>query len=181
MGELADQDNVFSVRRKPFGRKRIDLAPLDRALTEIASLPRAVSPELVDLARSSLSQLDRIQYSATLADISRHIEDHFRLPPGALQEKRRDQRTVFARQVGMYLCRKATGAPVRSIAKHFRRNHSTTLYGLKLIQRQTEVDAAFRRRIAQLAVQLSGNIHRAKDEVRNSQIVVTTPTGSANE
>jgi chromosomal replication initiator protein len=156
MDELAEEHSVFLARFLPSGGvPQIDLTPLIHELRTIASLPRAASPELVDLARRSLTKLDRIQYRVRLADISRHIEDHFRLRRGALRQKGRDQRTAFARQVCMYLCREVTDAPLRSIAKHFRRNHSTTLYGLKLIQRRTKVDASFRRRLAQLATNLS--------------------------
>jgi chromosomal replication initiator protein len=116
---------------------------------------------LVDQARRWLSELDRLQHSATLAHITEHIESLFLLPPGALRAAGRDQRTVFARQVAIYLCRKTTGASLRSIAKHFQRKHSTALYGLKLIQRQTETDAALRRRIAQMAAHLRGGSNRA--------------------
>jgi chromosomal replication initiator protein len=128
---------------------------LTHELEAIASLPRSASPALVGLARRSLTALSRIQHSATLVDISRHIERDFHLMPSALQSKARDQRTAFARHLSMYLCRKVTGAPFESIGQHFNRDHSTAVYAFNRIQRRMTSDAAFRSCIEKIEARIT--------------------------
>jgi hypothetical protein len=90
-----------------------------------------------------------LKTSAGLKIISDYIATSFHLPAHKLGSKKRDQRTAFARQVAMYLCRKITESSFPSIGAHFNRDHSTVIHGCNLIARRTASERAFRATLQQ--------------------------------
>lgn len=128
---------------------------LEADLRRVTALPAHASPPVVDLARRSLAALMRARIAGRLANVSDQVTREFRLRSGDLQSRSREQRTAFARQLAMYLCRKIAGAPFESIEEHFKRNHSTVIYAYQLIERRMARDAAFRLFIAELEGQIT--------------------------
>jgi chromosomal replication initiation ATPase DnaA len=82
------------------------------------------------------------QTDGRLVIISGLIATDFRLPVADLQSRNREQRIAFVRQLTMFLSRKITGAPFKSIGAHFHRDHSTVIHAYWLIERCIQRDTA---------------------------------------
>jgi chromosomal replication initiator protein len=91
-----------------------------------------------------------IRTNRPLKTVSNQIARDFRLQPPDLQSKLQEQRILFVRQLTMFLCRKITGAPFKSIGEHFHRDHSTVIHGYRVIEQRVRGNAAFRRLIERL-------------------------------
>jgi chromosomal replication initiation ATPase DnaA len=64
------------------------------------------------------------------------------IPVTRLRGKSRDDKTVDARQIAMYLCRHYTKLSLAGIGRWFNRDHSTVIYSIETIQdRIFSVDA----------------------------------------
>jgi chromosomal replication initiator protein len=123
---------------------------LEAALLRITAVPEGVASPVVALAQRALADLAGIRTNRPLEAISNQIAHDFRLRPPDLQSKSQEQRIVFVRQLTMFLCRKITGAPFKSIGEHFHRDHSTVIHGYRVIEERVRRDAAFRRFIERL-------------------------------
>ena len=128
---------------------------LQAALRRVTALRAHASPPLVDVARRSLAALMRARDAGRLANVSDQVAREFRLRSGDLQSRSREQRTAFARQLAMYLCRKITGTAFESIGEHFKRDHSTVIHAYQLMERRMARDAAFRLFIVKLEGQIT--------------------------
>ncbi len=72
----------------------------------------------------------------TVAEIQRAVAKQFNVPLTAFTTGRRDQPTVFNRQVAMYLCREFTGLSLAAIGAEFgRRDHGTVLHAWRAVNR----------------------------------------------
>jgi Bacterial dnaA protein helix-turn-helix len=72
-----------------------------------------------------------------------------------LKSRRRTQHVAFQRQIAMYLLRRVSGASFPTIGEHFRRNHSTVIYAVALIERRIKRDAVFRQLVEGLEAQIT--------------------------
>jgi hypothetical protein len=72
-----------------------------------------------------------------------------------LKSRRRTQHVAFQRQIAMYLLRRVSGASFPTIGEHFRRNHSTVIYAVALIERRIKRDAVFRQLVEGFEAQIT--------------------------
>lgn len=77
-----------------------------------------------------------------VSDIVDAVAVHFRVRPSLLLSISRNATLVRQRHIGMYLARKLTDKPLAVIARHFRRDHSTTIHGIRKITALLESDRA---------------------------------------
>jgi Bacterial dnaA protein helix-turn-helix len=157
MAELTD-DSFFSSFAHPLCTQPPPAAddlldPLQMILQRL--IARGGSAQLTSLARAALAEIKRIQTARRLATISELVAHRCHLSPHHLRMRARDQRTVFCRQVAIYLCRRLTGTSFTLIGRHFGRDHSTCIHARRLIEHRLQRDAAFRRFIEQLADQIT--------------------------
>jgi chromosomal replication initiator protein len=129
------------------------ISALLAALRATVALPP--NPAIAGLAKKALAEIARIQAGATLADISGFVAMRFRLGPDDLMGKSRVQRVAFARQVAVYLCRKLTDKSLPTIGTHFKKDHTTILHSVNVIERRVESDIPFRRTIERLEHELA--------------------------
>ena len=89
----------------------------------------------LNLAKSALR--DTIRHTAqavALKDVERAICGLFQIEPDALKSESRIRALTFPRMIGMYLCRKHTGAAYTEIGRFFGgRNHSTVISAEKKV------------------------------------------------
>lgn len=123
-----------------------------RPLRAVAQRPRRGS------AGVTFPVLSDIQGSIPLLVISDRVVREFRLRPDDLQSRTRDQRITFARQLARFLCRRITDPPFETIGEHFKRDHSTVIHAVNLIERRMVRDTAFRPFIEKLEGQITGTI-----------------------
>lgn len=71
----------------------------------------------------------------SMAAIQRHVCKGFKIEYPELLASRRDQQTVAARQIAMYLCKKLTSHSLVIIGKKFgRRDHTTALHACRRVE-----------------------------------------------
>jgi chromosomal replication initiator protein len=131
---------------------------LERTLRRVRELPSGNSPPLVRAARPLLTASTQIRIATQIATISNHVSHEFHSGVDRLQSRSREQRIAFARQLGMFLCRKITRASFESIGAHFRRDHSTVIHAYRAIEQRTQRDAAFRLFIRKLEERILGTV-----------------------
>ena len=128
---------------------------LDMALRRLMARADDFSLALVQAVRPALSALTRSRSTDRLSLISDQICRDFRLGPGQLRSKSREQRITFARHLAIFLCRRITGAPFQLIGGHFRRDHSSVIHAYQAIEQQARRNAAFRLFIEKLEKRIS--------------------------
>lgn len=67
------------------------------------------------------------------------LEKVFRLEPGSINKRRRQEKYAMARFAGMYILHKYKYGSLGEIGKVFGRNHTTVLYGLKMLQNLKDI------------------------------------------
>jgi chromosomal replication initiation ATPase DnaA len=130
------------------------IATLARALHDVAALPPTVSP-VVALAQRALTDFERLQSADRLTAISDHVARRLGVTYERLSSKSRTQHLAHCRQVAMYVCRSLAGASYTALGIHFRRNHSTAYWAVRLITTRMARDTGFRRAIEKIERELA--------------------------
>jgi chromosomal replication initiator protein len=109
-----------------------------------------------DLARRLLRDVfSSPRGQPSMEDILRVVTAHFGVKVTDLQSKKRTNAIALPRQVGMYLARKITRHSLEEIGGFFGgRDHSTVLYAVDKIDRESRQDERFRELIATFLGQL---------------------------
>jgi len=109
-----------------------------------------------DLARRLLRDVfSSPRGQPSMEDILRVVTGHFGVKVTDLQSKKRTNAIALPRQVGMYLARKITRHSLEEIGGFFGgRDHSTVLYAIDKIDRESRQDERFRELIATFLGQL---------------------------
>ena len=71
-----------------------------------------------------------------------------------LFSRSRSQRTVMARQLGIFLCRELTMGSTTEIGKVFGRDHTTVIYAIAKMRLRRESSAPFRKTVDQILARL---------------------------
>lgn len=64
------------------------------------------------------------------------IEQHFKVTMEELKTKSRERRFAFPRHIWWWMMRTGTGASLEQLARHFNKDHATTLHGIRNIKNQ---------------------------------------------
>lgn len=86
----------------------------------------------------------------TLASIVDAAAHAFQLSPRDLASDRRDERSVQARQLAMWLARHLTPASYTAIGRALGRDRSTVMSGINRLDRRRAIDPAFAARTGKL-------------------------------
>jgi chromosomal replication initiator protein len=103
-----------------------------------------------DASYAERKREERFAYLQRIVEIQRSVSLQLRVPMNKLLGHGREQPIAFARQVGMYLCRRLTGASFPLIGESFGRDHSTAIHATRLIERRGRADKAFALMLAKL-------------------------------
>ena len=159
--------NYFPLPPSPISTERDEV--LDN-LVGVLNTTLTHPDEAVQLiARKALDEVRRVQEQARrkLADqqaglsarrfelLIYEIACVLRIDADKLKSRRRTQHVACQRQIAMYLLRRVSGASFATIGEHFRRNHSTVIYAVALIERRMQHDAAFRQFVEELEAQIT--------------------------
>ena len=128
-------------------RTQTNIRELEGSLTRVMahSELRGV-PVTVELAaealKDSLSSPEKAPID--VAYIQSVVTKHYKLSPGDLVSKRRNQEVVAPRQIAMYLCRNMTDASLEKIGEGFGgRHYSTVIYAVDKVSEDIAKDPAF--------------------------------------
>ncbi len=85
-----------------------------------------------------------------LAPVLAAVAQVMRVEPALILSPARTQHIAWARQVLMYVCREVKQWPWELIGAALGRNHSTVIYGCRLVQQRIEASPAFAHAIDQI-------------------------------
>ena len=119
-----------------------NIRELEGALTKIVASSKLNNKEInLELAEEALKDLisPNAAREVTPQLIINIVSEHFGITPLDLIGQKRSKELVFPRQIVMYLCRKMTDVPLKSIGILLGgKNHSTIKHGVEKIEHDVE-------------------------------------------
>lgn len=113
----------------------------------------------LNLARGVLSTISRTRKAITVDLIKKLVCDEYRLSEEDLVSPSRKQKIVKPRQVAIYLARKYTDQPLKTIGRSFNRYHATAIYSINAVEKQLKQQGGFSEQMNHLYKKLeSGKI-----------------------
>jgi len=124
---------------------------LEGAISKLILLSTVERTDItIGLARQVVEEIQpAIKKQVNKDDILSIVADFYSVEEDKLLEAGRGTKEVaHARQLAMYLMKELTNLSLKSVGKRFAdRDHSTVVHAIKLIQRQMEEDATFKRTV----------------------------------
>jgi chromosomal replication initiator protein len=112
----------------------------------------------VELAKDVLKDiLPAVKEEVDMGAIEEVVARRYGVKVEALKEDRRQKAVAHARQVAMYLCRKLTKGSYPEIGRHFGKDHTTVLSGVRKVETLRETDAGVRQELEELEAKLRGH------------------------
>lgn len=122
-----------------------NIRELEGFLTRVIAYSQLYRMDLnVQVASAALKDMlpDNMPRVISPAVIMEVVRDYFKLPPGSLEAKRRDQEVAFPRQIAMYISRCMTDYSLPKIGEAFGgRNHTTVIHAVDKIAENLEINA----------------------------------------
>ena len=91
-------------------------------------------PLTLGLVEEIISKLTTEQKPITYQEIIEKVCRHYNIKVELLESKTRKKEISFARQMSMFLARKYTSLPLKSIGERFNRDHSTAIHSCTTIE-----------------------------------------------
>src|SRR5512143_305404 len=136
-----------------------NIRELEGSLIRIGAHASLTKREInMDLAREVLSKILSMAGREISPDaILKSVSDHFGVKPADMRSNRKHKVVALPRQVAMYLMRQLTHASYPDIGKRFGgRDHSTVMYGVKMIEKKIKDDVSLRNSVEALRKNLEG-------------------------
>jgi chromosomal replication initiator protein len=86
----------------------------------------------------------------TVADIQKEVENYYKISHADLVGKKRTRNIIYARQIGIYLCRQMLDIPFNDIGKKFNRDHSTVMYSVNNVEEKLKESRELREELENL-------------------------------
>jgi len=131
---------------------------LEGALARVDAYATLVErPVTLALVRETLANFVPVRAGGLTIDrIVGEVCLTFKVTRAELMSARRTARLAVPRQVAMYLCRRLTDVPLRTIGSGLGgRDHSTVVHALEVVERKLRADAALRETVAAVEARLS--------------------------
>lgn len=90
----------------------------------------------IELAKSVLANIINIKKRITIESIKKMICDEFSISEKEIVSASRHQRIVKPRQIAIFLSRKYTDQPIKTIGSSFNRYHATAIYSINAIEKE---------------------------------------------
>ena len=90
-----------------------------------------------------LATISRTRKTITVDLIKKLVCDEFSLSEQDLVSSSRKQKIVKPRQVAMFLARKYTDQPLKTIGRSFNRYHATAIYSINAVEKQLKQQGGF--------------------------------------
>ena len=110
---------------------------LESGLFGVAAKGRLMGYDIdIELAKSVLANIINIKKRITIDSIKKLICDEFSISEREIISASRQQRIVKPRQIAIFLSRKYTDQPIKSIGSSFNRYHATAIYAINAIEKE---------------------------------------------
>ncbi len=136
-----------------------NIRELEGSLIRIGAHASLTKREInLDLAKEVLAKvLSTAGREISPEAILKAVSDHFGVKPADMRSNRKHKVVALPRQVAMYLMRQLTKASYPDIGKRFgSRDHSTVMYGVKMIEKKIRDDVSLKNSIDALRKNLQG-------------------------
>jgi len=97
----------------------------------------------LSLARAVLENISKSRQQITIDAIKKLICSEFAISEEDLLSTSRKNRLVHPRQMAIYLSRKYTDQPLKTIGKSFNRYHATAIYSINAVEKAIQQQGAF--------------------------------------
>ncbi|MBF0259458.1 MAG: chromosomal replication initiator protein DnaA, partial [Desulfamplus sp.] len=95
------------------------------------------------LARAVLENISKSRKQVTIDAIKKLICNEFAISEEDLLSTSRKSKLVHPRQMAIYLSRKYTDQPLKTIGKSFNRYHATAIYSINAVEKAIQQQGAF--------------------------------------
>jgi chromosomal replication initiator protein len=85
-----------------------------------------------------------------VSDIQTEVENYYKISHADLVGKKRTRNIIYARQIGIYLCRQMLDIPYNDIGKKFNRDHSTVMYSVANVEEKLKESRGLREELENL-------------------------------
>jgi chromosomal replication initiator protein len=124
--------------------------------SEIELKRRELTPELIDEILRVESPQDRKVLKLSPNDVIKTVANHFHLKQMVIKGQKRVKLVVTARHIAMYLLKEELGLPLTEIGHWFsNRDHTSVLYAVRRIARESATDDSIRRDVSALRTTLT--------------------------
>lgn len=135
-----------------------DVRQLESGLTGVTAKSRLLGmPINLDLAESVVKNLVRRRKKITINVIKKLVCREYNLSIQDIVSRSRKQDIVRPRQIGMYLSRRFTDAPLQEIGKSFNRYHATALHSIGIVEQEMKKSLSMRKQIELLSRKLEAS------------------------
>ena len=125
-----------------------DVRQLESGLNGVAAKSSLLGmPIDLDLAESIVKNIVRQRRRITIDVIKKLVCKYYNVSLADVISPSRKQNFVRPRQIGMYLSRHYTDAPLQSIGKSFNRYHATVLHSINCIERGIKQDSPIKKQV----------------------------------
>ena len=131
-----------------------NIRELEGALTHLMAYCSVNQRELsVEAARQIVQERAPIQESQLgIEAIQLEVAEHFGLSCETLIAKTRKKEVANARQIAMFLAKRLTKYPLKTIGLHFgKRDHSTVIHAIHTVEKRSESDSSFAHEVEALS------------------------------
>ncbi|HAR32997.1 MAG TPA: chromosomal replication initiator protein DnaA [Desulfobacter sp.] len=116
-----------------------DVRQLESALLSVVTRGQLMNRKIdIELARSVLEKMTGTRKRITIDLIKKMVCESFEVSEQELVSKSRKQRIVKPRQVAIFLSKKYTDQPIKTIGASFKRYHATAIYSINAVEKEME-------------------------------------------
>ena len=109
----------------------------------------------INLARRVLANSVKLnQRKTNFESITKVVSDYYNIEPAQIFDKSRKREVSDARQMVMYLAKKHTKMPFKTIGARLQRSHATVLYACKLIDERLPLEKKLQEDLSQIEREL---------------------------
>lgn len=148
--ELPDDVTEFLAKRLTGNVRQLE-SGLIHLLAKASIQRRRIDLDLAREVTCDLLKDSSIPTRPTLEQVLECVCRYFKMDRELLLSRSRKRAVHFPRQVAMYLCRQHTDATLTAIGKAFRRNHSSVIHSLAVMQKRCLSDSTTRHQVAFLS------------------------------
>lgn len=120
-----------------------DVRQLESALAGVAAKGTLMGYDIdVELAKSVLANITKTKKQITINSIQNLVCKEFSVSKKDILSASRKKRIVKPRQIGIYLSRKYTDQPIKTIGKRYNRYHATAIYAINAVESEIKQKGA---------------------------------------
>lgn len=132
-----------------------DVRQLESCLSGVAAKGNLLGYDIdVPLAQSVLSNIAKSKKRITIESIRKLICKEFSISEKEILSNSRKKRIVKPRQVGMFLSRKYTDQPIKTIGKSYNKYHATAIYSINAVEKELKQKGQLFEQISYLSSKL---------------------------